>query len=1093
MMTPCCVFLIRCQLRILCGWHVLRTQGRWLLQLVALLLLWLPGLPAQAAANYTFSPTAALLGGLPAGCSLNFLSSSSYSCGVLSLTAGDTITISSFFKPVTITFSGAFTTGASNLINVDGATSDLTLITNGVLTLGASTRLNANVVGTAAVNLGSASTLTGNLTTTSTTGIVTLAADSQVGGFINTQEGAITLGVRSTVGGAVSAKAGVVTLDENVKVGGTISTGAGAVTVGGNSLVSGGISTGAGVVTLLTNTKIGGGITTVDGGITVGDGSSISGAITSTGAGIVTLGANISVAAGISTQAGAINIGADSVIGGSVSTQAGVVTLTTRITVKGDITTVAGGITVGDLSAICGNISSTGAGVLILTQGIKVGGSVTTAVGAITIGVGSTVGADVISGGVVTLTSILVGGNVRTGDGAITLTASRVRGTVISTGGGVVTATASVIGDTALVVPPACTATPATGSEVSQFECLETGLLPTWVAETGSTTTQHRLYTKLAGAPFSLDVVALKTDGTIQSNYVASGGTAKNVMVELVLGSGSTACADRAALSPAVSQTLAFSDADAGRKTTAAMTLTKAHLNLMCRVTDNTSASPLVSCSSDRFSVRPSAATLLTTATATAPFVASVPVIKAGASFALSATTNAADSYTNALTLDTDKLSAQLTSQDATQQSGGVVGTLTPSSLTANASAVNATYSEVGYLYLAPGAYRDDSFTAIDSGAGDCITASADAVNYLSDTLLNGQYGCSIGNKTSVSLGRFIPDHFGVTPGTVVNRVLEVCTVASAYSYMGETMQVKNFLLTARNGLASPAVTQNYTGVFARLAGHVMSNFGLGGVDLVDATAPLTATAFAVGNGAGELGLVSSNGDWVAGVGTFSINFKLNRSASPQGPYESFRVGIMPTDTDLVTLRAADNNLDISAPADGVFDKVLIGSSSLRFGRLQLKNAYGSEKLALSVPLQAQYWTGSYFTNQTDDSCTALSVPAAQTLTGTAKPNGVAGLYFYPLVSGQNELLSSAGAPALQTRTGAATLVLSGGQARLQFAAPGQRGWLDIVLSVPDYLRYDWGNCRGQTGTSGLLDDLPCARATFGLYKSTLIYRRENY
>lgn len=1090
MMTPCCVFLIRCQLRILCGW---RAQGRWLFQLAALLALLLPGWPAQAATSYTFSPLSALLGTLPAGCSLDSFSLRAYSCGVLSLTAGDTITIDSFNKPVTITFSGAFTTGASNLINVDGATSDLTLITNGVLTLGASTRLNANVVGTAAVNLGSASTLTGNLTTTSTTGIVTLAADSQVGGFISTQEGAVTLGVRSTVGGAVSAGAGVVTLDEDVKVGGSISTSAGAVTVGGNSTVSGGISTGAGVVTLLTKTTIGGGITTVDGGITVGDASRIGGAITSTGAGIVTLGANINVAAGISTQAGAINIGTESVIGGSVSTQAGVVTLTTSITVKGDITTVAGGITVGDLSTICGNISSTGAGVLILTQGIKVGGSVTTAVGAITIGIGSTVGADVISGGVVTLTSILVGGNVRTGDGAITLTDSRVRGTVISTGGGVVTATGSVIGDTTLIVPAACTATPSTDSEVSQFECLETSLLPTWVAETSSTTTQHRLYTKLVEAPFSLDVVALKTDGTIQSNYVASGGAAKNVTVELVLGSGDTACADRAALSPAVTQTLAFSNADAGRKTTAAMTLAKAHLNVMCRVTDTTSTSPLVSCSSDQFSVRPSAATLLTTATATAPFVASAPVIKAGVSFALRATTNATDSYTNALALDTNKLSAQLTSQDATQQNGGVVGTLTPSSLTANADAVNATYSEVGYLYLAPGAYRDDSFTAIDSGAGDCITASVDAVNYLSDTLLNGQYGCSIGNKTSVSLGRFIPDHFGVTPGTMVNRVLAACTVASAYSYMGETMQVKNFLLTARNGLSSPAVTQNYAGVFARLEGHVMSNFGLGGVDLADATVPLTATAFAVGDSAGELRLLSSSGDWVTGVGTFSVNFQLNRSASPQGPYESFRVGILPMDADLVTLRAADKNLDMSAPADGVLDKVLIGSSSVRLGRLQLKNAYGSEKLPLPVALQAQYWTGSYFTNQTDDSCTALSVPAAQTLTGTAKPNGVAGLYFYPLVSGQNGLQSSAVAPIWQSRTGVTTSVLSGGQARLQFAAPGQRGWLDIVLSVPDYLRYDWGNCSGQTGAAGLLDDLPCARVSFGVYKSPLIYRRENY
>jgi hypothetical protein len=52
---------------------------------------------------------------------------------------------------------------------------------------------------------------------------------------------------------------------------------------------------------------------------------------------------------------------------------------------------------------------------------------------------------------------------------------------------------------------------------------------------------------------------------------------------------------------------------------------------------------------------------------------------------------------------------------------------------------------------------------------------------------------------------------------------------------------------------------------------------------------------------------------------------------------------------------------------------------------------------------------------------------------------------------------------------------------------------LDIVLLVPSYLRGQWGNCMGQTGTAGLFDDNPCARATFGVFKSPLIYRRENY
>ncbi|HEY8905782.1 MAG TPA: DUF6701 domain-containing protein, partial [Rhodoferax sp.] len=69
------------------------------------------------------------------------------------------------------------------------------------------------------------------------------------------------------------------------------------------------------------------------------------------------------------------------------------------------------------------------------------------------------------------------------------------------------------------------------------------------------------------------------------------------------------------------------------------------------------------------------------------------------------------------------------------------------------------------------------------------------------------------------------------------------------------------------------------------------------------------------------------------------------------------------------------------------------------------------------------------------------------------------------------------------------------GKSALQFPATQQQGWLDIILQVPNYLLGNWGNCSGQTGTAGLYDDLPCARASFGIYgpKSPIIYRRENY
>ena len=484
---------------------------------------------------------------------------------------------------------------------------------------------------------------------------------------------------------------------------------------------------------------------------------------------------------------------------------------------------------------------------------------------------------------------------------------------------------------------------PGGSTAAANFECLETGVLPTW-----SASERHPLYTKLAGTNFTLDIAALKTDGTLEANYVAAGGNSKYVKVELFDDTTPPAsCAAYA--SPLAWQTVAFASGSfstaAGRTLSGNFNLANASKKLICRVKECTDSSCSTytavapACSSDRFAVRPSAATLVTTPVmAAGPSASAANPVKAGTAFKLGATTSASASasagYAGALALDSGKLTAQITTQDASVQSGGVVGALTPGTLTANASAVDATYSEVGYLYLAAGAFRDESFTVVDSATGDCITSTT-SDNNLADTLVGGKYGCHIGNKTAVAFGRFIPDHFVVTPGSVINRVLANCPVASTFTYAGEALQAKDFKITAYNGLATPTVTGNYSGLFARFDGAVIGNFGFGAVDLADSSAPMTASAFGNSASPGDIGLVSSSGSWGVGtgVGTFSANLKLNRSAAPGGPFESFRLGVAPVDLDLVTIRAGDKNLDLNAPADGVFDKVLIGSSKVRFGR----------------------------------------------------------------------------------------------------------------------------------------------------------------
>ena len=74
--------------------------------------------------------------------------------------------------------------------------------------------------------------------------------------------------------------------------------------------------------------------------------------------------------------------------------------------------------------------------------------------------------------------------------------------------------------------------------------------------------------------------------------------------------------------------------------------------------------------------------------------------------------------------------------------------------------------------------------------------------------------------------------------------------------------------------------------------------------------------------------------------------------------------------TDIPLAVSAVSDGEVSAA--GTLPTLSPAGVSLRYGRLYLQNAYGSELLALPIPVEAQYWNGSYYTVNTDDSCTAF-------------------------------------------------------------------------------------------------------------------------
>ncbi len=579
----------------------------------------------------------------------------------------------------------------------------------------------------------------------------------------------------------------------------------------------------------------------------------------------------------------------------------------------------------------------------------------------------------------------------------------------------------------------------STGSLPTNFNCIESN----------TSAFSGHLYTKLARTPFSFDIAALKTDGSVETNFVT--GASKNITVELVDGSGNAQCTSLAPLSPVISQTLSFAATDQGRKAIAPITVSKAYPNLRCRVTDANQSPSMVRCSADNFSVRPGAVTFTTTANAAGPSTTATPAIKAGAAFTINAltATNASDGYTGILPLDSTKLSAQLPGNSGSQQSGGAVGSLTVNpAVQANVSpsqSNNARWNEVGYLYAAAGAFRDDNYTLVDQAAGDCISSTS-ANAYLADSFdSNNKIGCSIGNKAVISFGRFIPDHFAITPGTSTPGC------GSTFTYFGQDGFNTSFSLTAQNSANN--TTSNYSGNFAKLGLTNWSNFNFTASSSLPSGSILSASA------------TSPTGAWNSGVASIVAKHQISRPTALTGETNVF-ISAAPTDSDGVTM--ATTQISTATP--------------LRYGRINLTNALGSELVDLEVPMQAEYFNDFSFINNSDDSCSVAKLTIADPdATDSLLP---ADTCVWDDSATSGSFNCSIAAPINKSYREAASL--TSGNFNLNLKSPGKTGSLEISAAVATWLQFDW------QGTGNIN---PNAKATFGIYKGNpeQIYFREAF
>ena len=276
--------------------------------------------------------------------------------------------------------------------------------------------------------------------------------------------------------------------------------------------------------------------------------------------------------------------------------------------------------------------------------------------------------------------------------------------------------------------------------------------------------------------------------------------------------------------------------------------------------------------------------------------------------------------------------------------------------------------------------------------------------------------------------GRFVPHHFDVV-------VTPACTT---FSYAAQPFSVK---VSAMNNLATPGLTVNYDGSAATTPNFAQA------VTLSD------APALGVGS-FGSTGAVAAS-VFSAGVATTLL------------PAYTFTNKL--TTAQSLTVRAIDSDAISSL---GYAE----GSTGLRSGRLRLSNAFGSEKIALPMAVQAQYWSGNAWVANGADSCTI--VPA-----GAVARSGY---------------LDYKGAATAAWTTTASAVTMLAGNATLTLSAPNPSttGSVDVALNLgataidqsclgnhPTSTGAALPWLRAQQGSCSMgWDRDPAARATFGIY-----------
>jgi MSHA biogenesis protein MshQ len=397
-----------------------------------------------------------------------------------------------------------------------------------------------------------------------------------------------------------------------------------------------------------------------------------------------------------------------------------------------------------------------------------------------------------------------------------------------------------------------------------------------------------------------------------------------------------------------------------------------------------------------------------------------------------------------------------------------------------------------------PGLAGSTNVTSFVAGSGSTTVRYDDVgiIELFAFVADNDYLGIGAGETANIVgrsgyVGRFIPDRLQVVAN--VPDFAHTC-VAGTFTYTDEAFYYGNapvLTVTALN--TAGATTNNYGGAVGPNRFWMLSTL-LPGRNYTDqAGAAATFNAPLLGGTVTLSDEIDYDGDGILTMdAAMAGDDFLYQRVTPEAPFNAL-VDLNFPAPDLTDSDGACYDPDDNGTCDD-FNINGITGTEMRFGRLVILNAFGSELLPLPVPMRTEYFVDATtgFVTNTPDTCTTLTDDYLNLVNNIDDP---------PL--GASPATINVGAGTSTDTIGNSPMV--GGDAGQSFSAPGadNAGYVDIEanLTAPamaqpplPWLMYDWDGV-DQGGDGNIYDDHPTGRGTFGVYSGSgrHIYLRELY